>query len=63
MKMTKEEFMGGLDYDYQCTEECSLEDIMEVRRYLQDKFPGLAEEVFKAEYLGKWKEDDDDGRD
>lgn len=39
MKMTKEEFMGGLDYDYLCTEECRLKDIMEVRQYLQDKFP------------------------
>nr|DAT84739.1 MAG TPA: hypothetical protein [Caudoviricetes sp.] len=61
MKMTKEEFMGGLDYDYLCTEECRLKDIMEVRQYLQDKFPGLAEKVFKTEYLGEWK--DDDGRD
>lgn len=61
MKMTKEEFMGCLDYDYQCAEECSLEDIMEMRQYLQDKFPWLAEKVFKTEYLGKWK--DDDGRD
>ena len=61
MKMTKEEFMGGLDYDYLCTEECLLKDIMEVRQYLQDKFPGLAEKVFKTEYLGEWK--DDDGRD
>lgn len=62
MKMTKEEFVGGLDYDSSLTEECDLEYIMEVRQYLQDKFPGLAEKVFKTEYLGKWK-DDDDGRD
>ena len=34
MKVTKEEFMGGLDCDYQSTEECNLEYIMEVRQYL-----------------------------
>lgn len=32
-----------------------------LRQYLQDKFPGLAEKVFKTEYLGEWK--NDDGRD
>lgn len=32
-----------------------------LRQYLQDKFPGLAEKVFKTEYLGEWK--DDNGRD
>lgn len=61
MKVTKEWLMGGLDYDSSPIEECSLEDIMEMQRYLQDKFPGLAEKLFKTEYLGEWN--DDDGRD
>lgn len=68
MKVTKEEFLGGLDYDTTHTEEC---DVLaaEIRQYLLKKYAeltgkcdedNLKVDMFKVEYLGEWK--DDDGR-
>lgn len=55
MKVTKEEFLGVKHFN-QWTEACDLQLEEDMRQYLLEKHP----ELFKVEYLGKWK--DDDGR-
>lgn len=56
MKVTKEEFLGVKNWTG--THDLQLEE--DVRQYLLEKHPELVGDMFKTEYLGKWK--DDDGR-
>lgn len=60
MKVAKEEFLGVKNFN-QLAEACDLQLEEDVRQYLLEKHPELIDDMFKIEYLGKWK--DDDGRD
>ena len=68
MKVIKEEFLGVKHFN-QWAEACDLQLEEDVRQYLLKKYAELTGkcdedsvkvDMFKVEYLGKWK--DDDGR-
>lgn len=61
MRVSKEEFLGGPKRFNQWVEAYNLQLEKDIHQFLLEKHPELIDEMFKTEYLGKWK--DDDGRD